>query len=95
MQNQILGLREIAPLLEVDKRTPHAWLFRKLLPNPDYDSINGLRAWDRDTIITWAALTGRLPNSLHCEATTEIRETRGLKNVKESTVETTQSPISL
>jgi hypothetical protein len=67
---EVLGLQEIADLLEVDKRTPHAWQYRKLLPPPDYASVNGLRAWKRDTIVKWAARTGRLPKSgaLHEEA---------------------------
>lgn len=68
---EVLGLQEIAELLEVDKRTPHAWQYRKLLPPPDYASVNGLRAWKRDTIVKWAAKTGRLPVSgaLNEEAT--------------------------
>jgi len=66
----IVGLKEIAELLEVDNRTPHAWLYRDLLPGPDYLSINGYRAWNRRTILKWAASTGRLPRSgsLHDEA---------------------------
>ena len=59
----ILGLQEVAVLLEVGARTPHAWLYRGLLPVPDYASINGIRAWKRKTIIRWAAETGRLPVS--------------------------------
>lgn len=68
----IVGLQEIADLLEVNRRTPHAWSYRRLLPEPDYNSINGLRAWNRQTIIDWAAQTGRLPSSLRDEATTEV-----------------------
>lgn len=60
----IVGLQEIAHLLDVDGRTPHAWLYRGLLPIPDYDSINGLRAWRRETVVRWAAETGRLPRDL-------------------------------
>lgn len=61
---EIVGLMEIADLLEVGKRTPHAWQYRKLLPPPDYASVNGLRAWKIGTILTWAANTGRIPPSL-------------------------------
>jgi hypothetical protein len=61
---EIVGLQEIADLLEVGRRTPHAWQYRKLLPPPDYASVNGLRAWKIGTIITWAANTGRIPPSL-------------------------------
>lgn len=58
---EILGLQEIAELLQVEKRTPHAWQYRRLLPPPDFDSINGLKAWKRRTIVSWAKKTGRLP----------------------------------
>jgi hypothetical protein len=74
---QIVGLQEIATLLQVDKRTPHAWQYRRLLPPPDYASINGLRAWDRVTIVEWAARTGRLPESLRSEAQGEVKIPRG------------------
>lgn len=57
----VVGLQEIAALLDVDDRTPHAWLYRKRLPVPDFPSVNGLRAWKRKTIVKWAAETGRLP----------------------------------
>ncbi len=66
--NAVVGLQEIADLLEVGKRTPHAWQYRKLLPPADYPSVNGLRAWDRSTIVQWAADTGRLPPELRSEA---------------------------
>lgn len=61
---EIVGLQEIADLLEVGRRTPHAWQYRRLLPPPDFDSINGLRAWRTTTILQWAVNTGRLPASL-------------------------------
>lgn len=61
---KIVGLQEIAVLLGVEKRTPHAWAFRGLLPEADYPSINGSRAWKRATILKWAAATGRLPEGL-------------------------------
>lgn len=57
----VLGLIEIAELLGVNKRTPHAWYYRGLMPEPDHPEINGGRAWDRDTVVEWAARTGRLP----------------------------------
>lgn len=62
--NNIVGLIEIADLLEVGKRTPHAWAYRRLLPPPDFEPVNGLRAWHRSTILEWAARTGRLPDRL-------------------------------
>lgn len=61
---RILGLQEIADFLQVNKRTPHAWAYRKQLPAPDHESINGLRAWDRSTMVLWAGATGRLPEEL-------------------------------
>jgi len=64
----VLGRLEIALLLDVDKRTPFAWYTRRLLPAPDHASVNGSPAWNRDTIIRWAAHTGRLPDSLIDEA---------------------------
>jgi hypothetical protein len=79
----VVGLQEIAELLEVNKRTPHAWQYRRLLPPPDYDSINGLRAWRRATIVQWAARTGRLPASLRNEvADDEVKVPRGGRQAK-------------
>lgn len=80
--DSIVGLQEIADLLEVNRRTPHAWQYRKLLPPPDYASINGLRAWDRSTIIQWAAKTGRLPSKLRQEASGEVLVPRGGRQAK-------------
>jgi hypothetical protein len=57
----VLGLIEIAELLGVNKRTPHAWYYRGLMPEPDHPEVNGGRAWDRATVVEWAARTGRLP----------------------------------
>lgn len=61
---EVVGLQEMADLLEVGRRTPHAWQYRRLLPPPDFASINGMRAWRTSTILQWAANTGRLPKSL-------------------------------
>lgn len=68
MSNQVLGRIEIADLLDVDSRTPHAWCARKLLPDPTYPSVNGSPAWERQEILRWAAATGRLPSGLRAEA---------------------------
>lgn len=59
----VLGIVEVAALLEVQPRTPRMWLFRDLMPEPDYESVNGQRAWKRRTILKWAAKTDRLPES--------------------------------
>lgn len=76
-QFSIVGLQEIADLLEVNRRTPHAWQYRKLLPPPDYPSVNGLKAWNRSTIVEWAARTGRLPTGLRAEVQGEVSVPRG------------------
>jgi len=60
----VLGLAEMAVFLEVGKRTPYAWRARDLLPRPDHESVNGSPAWDRATLVGWAARTGRLPVGL-------------------------------
>lgn len=48
-------------------RTASAWQQRKLLPEPDYPSVNGSSAWRRMTIVRWAASTDRLPPWLEGE----------------------------
>lgn len=65
---EILGLQEIATTLDVAPRTPHAWKFRGKLPPVDYPEVNGLGAWDWDTVCAWAASSGRLPERFHAEA---------------------------
>ena len=90
---EILGLQEIAELLRVEKRTPHAWQYRKLLPPPDFESINGLKAWKRRTVLTRAKRTGRLPaadKALLAEADKirgEIPEVRGGRQAKAKNAE--------
>lgn len=71
----ILGLQEIASTLDVARRTPHAWKFREKqagrganLPPADYESVNGLPAWNWDTICAWASSSGRLPERYRAEA---------------------------
>ena len=55
-----IGAREIAELLGVATRTVHNWKSsKKILPNPEYVSVNGLHAWERSSIIRWANTTGR------------------------------------
>lgn len=63
----VVGLKEIAELLEVAPRTPHTWAHRGLLPQADHPSVNGYRAWNRATILAWADETERLPESLEGE----------------------------
>lgn len=88
---EIVGLMEIADLLEVGKRTPHAWQYRKLLPPADFASINGLRAWRTNTILQWAANTGRLPASLRgitvADASSDLPVVRGGRRAKAENLE--------
>lgn len=64
---QVLGVSELCEFLGVERSTVHVWGYRKQLPPPDYDSVNGFRAWRRLTIVKWAAQTGRLPDWLKPE----------------------------
>lgn len=57
---QILGVSELCEFIGVERSTVHVWGYRKQLPPADYQSVNGFRAWNRATIIEWAAQTGRL-----------------------------------
>lgn len=55
-----VGAKEIAERLGVNARTVHMWKHRDQLPAPDYDRINGTAAWEWETVLRWAGLTGRL-----------------------------------
>lgn len=55
-----VGVLEIAPRLDVEDRSVHQWLHRHRLPDADYPSVNGTRAWEWATILWWAGETGRL-----------------------------------
>lgn len=68
MNDTPVGRVEIAKLLDVDDRTPHAWMARGLLPRPDFEKVNGSPAWRRSTIVAWAVHTRRLPAELIEEA---------------------------
>lgn len=57
-----VGPIEIAPRLGVDKRTVDKWLEKGLMPDPDYPSVNGLRAWEWRTVLRWAGVDGRIRN---------------------------------
>lgn len=82
---EIVGLQEIAPLLDVNSRTPHAWKHRRLLPPSDGPVVNGLQTWRGATILAWAARTGRLPPRLSFVATSlgvTVPEHRGGREAK-------------
>lgn len=63
----ILGVSELSDFLGVKPSTVHVWGYRKSLPDPDFDPVNGYKAWRRLTIVKWAAETGRLPAWLQDE----------------------------
>ena len=77
MEHEIVGLQEMADLLEVGRRTPQAWQYRRVLPPADFPSVNGCRAWRRETIVRWAAETGRLPERLAGESPIPVAARRG------------------
>lgn len=58
---EILGVSELPAFLGFQRSTVHVWGYRGQLPTPDYPSINGFAAWKRQTILEWAAQTGRVP----------------------------------
>lgn len=55
-----VGVIEIADRLGVLDRSVHKMLQRGRLPEPDYDTVNGSRAWNWRTILWWAGETRRL-----------------------------------
>lgn len=75
---QLVGLREIATMLEVQPRTPTIWRNRSMkgeldppLPEPA-GYISGNRpVWDKKTILTWAKASHRLPSQRKAAAAAE------------------------
>lgn len=61
-----VGVLEIASRLGVLDRSVHMMLRRDRLPAPDYDSVNGSRAWEWRTILWWAGETRRLRSEALC-----------------------------
>lgn len=55
-----VGVLEIAQRLGVRDRTVHMWLYRGIVPDPDYSSVNGSRAWEWATVLEWAGRTGHV-----------------------------------
>lgn len=65
---KLIGLREIAAMLEVEPRTPTVWRDRSRkghmnppLPEPELFVSGDRPVWSKRRIIAWAAKTGRLP----------------------------------
>lgn len=57
----LLGVAEIAELLNVKRQTVSAWRYRGILPPADY-TFAAADLWQRDTIERWARQTGRWPH---------------------------------
>jgi hypothetical protein len=57
----VVGLRDIARMLEVDGRTPTTWRHRNVLPPEDGYISGSVPVWHRRRILAWAEATGRLP----------------------------------
>ena len=58
----LLGPREIAEYLSVERKTVDTWRTRGVLPDPSLE-LSGHPMWDIWLIQEWAASTGRLPMS--------------------------------
>lgn len=55
-----VGALEISERLRLQDRTIHMIGRRGQMPKPDYEQINGSRAWEWSTILWWAGETDRL-----------------------------------
>lgn len=54
----LVGIKEIAAMLDVHYVTVHKWRREGNLPPPDHE-LPRRAMWRRDTILGWAAETGR------------------------------------
>lgn len=57
----LVGLAEIAELLEVPLETVHTWRHRGVMPEP-FTLVSDRPAWLEQHILGWAESTGRLPD---------------------------------
>jgi hypothetical protein len=55
-----LGVAEIGALLGIADRSVHQAIRRRTLPDAQFASVNGGRAWSRETIVRWAGESGRI-----------------------------------
>jgi len=55
-----VGVLEMAKRLGIQDRSVHMIRRRGQLPRPDYEQVNGSRAWEWSTILWWAGETDRL-----------------------------------
>lgn len=55
-----VGYAEIGELLLMEPVTVRQWKWKGQMPEPDFPSVHGMPAWERDTIIRWAGELGKL-----------------------------------
>lgn len=70
-----VGVLEMADRLHMKDRSIHMVRRRGQLPRPDYETVNGSRAWEWSTILWWAGETDRLRTP---ELRQQYRETFGV-----------------
>lgn len=56
---ELVGVQEIAELLDVVHQTAKQWRARGVLPEPEW-TVSGVPVWRKATILKWAKETGRL-----------------------------------
>jgi len=60
--NELMGVNEVAELLDVKPALISTWAHRAKMPKPDVLLNAGkTQVWLRETIIDWAGETGKLP----------------------------------
>ena len=60
--NELMGVNEVAELLNVKPNLISTWAHREKMPKPDVLINAGkTQVWLRTTIIEWAGETGKLP----------------------------------
>ena len=57
----LLGVAEVATLLQVKPQTVSQWRHRNLFPDPDVTTARA-DLWERSTVERWARTTGRWPH---------------------------------
>ena len=60
--NELMGVNEVAELLNVKPNLISTWAHRQKMPKPDVLINAGkTQVWLRETIVSWAGDTGKLP----------------------------------
>lgn len=70
---------EIAERLGVQRATAHKWLQRAILPDPDWPSVSGNKAWDWSNVLRWAGETGHVRSA---EAAVEYEKLTGQRPIE-------------